>query len=118
MLITRYLFIKTNMEIREILSFYINTTNEVLEVDFRLVDDEDTDMRTAEIPLLELKDYGLKFNHEKIDIIEEMEDDFDDMLGILDDEFDEDEFSIEELVPFLNEYFTVHPEKLPSKDLF
>lgn len=105
------------MEIREIISFYINTTNEVLEVDFRLADDEDTDMRTAEIPLIELQEYGLKFNHEKLDVIEELEDDFDDMMG-LDDDFGDQEFLIEELIPFLNEYFTVHSEKLPPKDLF
>lgn len=105
------------MEIREIISYYINTTNEVLEVDFRLTDDEDTDMRTAEIPLLELQEYGLNINHEKLDIIEELEDDFEDMGG-LDDDFSDEDFSIEDLVPFLNEYFTVHPEKLPFKDLF
>lgn len=105
------------MEIREIISYYINTTNEVLEVDFKLTDDEDTDMRTAEIPLLELQEYGLNINHEKLDILEELEDDFEDMSG-LDDDFGDEDFSIEDLVPFLNEYFTVHPEKLPSKDLF
>jgi hypothetical protein len=30
------------MEIREIISFYVNTANEVLEVDFRLIEDDDT----------------------------------------------------------------------------
>jgi len=105
------------MEIREIISFYINTTNEVLEVDFRLTEDGDDEMRTDEVPLSELTEYGFKFEHEHIDI--ESEDDFDDMSGLLDEDFDIDsDINMEELLPFLNEYYTVNPDKLPDVYLF
>lgn len=110
------MLLKTNMEIKDIITYYVNTSNEVLEIDFRLVQDGDDEIRTDEVPLSELEEYGLKINHEKIETPEEIEDDFDDMMG-LDDDFDS-EIIIDDLIPFLNEYYTVHPERLPDVSLF
>jgi len=105
------------MEIREIISFFINTENEVLEVDFRLTEDSDSEVRSAEIEISELEDFGLKINH-TLDVFEEIEDDFDDMSG-LDDEFNDiDSLTDEDIMSFLNEYYTVNPNKLPPSDLF
>ena len=106
------------MEIREIISFYINTENEVLEVDFRTIDDNDNEVRTAEINLSELEEFGLQINHSMFDVFKEIEDDFEDMGGLDDDFNTEDDLSSEEILSFLNEYYTINPTKLPKSGLF
>lgn len=102
------------MEIREIISFYINTANEVLEVDFRLIEDDDSQVRTDEIELSELQDFGLKINHEHLDMMDDIMEDYED----LDDEDPVEEIDRDELLSFLTEYYTVNPDKLPEASLF
>ena len=103
------------MEIREIISFYVNTANEVLEVDFRLIEDDDSHVRTDKIELSELQDFGLKINHEHLDMMDDIMEDYDD----LDDEEEPiEELDRDELLSFLTEYYTVNPDKLPDASLF
>jgi len=103
------------MEIREIISFYVNTANEVLEVDFRLIEDDDSHVRTDEIELSELQDFGLQINHEHLDMMDDIMEDYDD----LDDEEEPiEELDRDELLSFLTEYYTVNPNKLPDISLF
>ena len=103
------------MEIREIISFYVNTANEVLEVDFRLIEDDDSHVRTDEIELSELQDFGLKINHEHLDMMDDITEDYDDLY---DDEEPIEELDRDELLSFLTEYYTVNPDKLPEDSLF
>ena len=102
------------MEIREIISFYINTANEVLEVDFRLIEDDDSQVRTDEIELSELQDFGLEINHEHLDMMEDIMEEYED----LEDEEPIEELDRDELLSFLTEYYTVNPDKLPEASLF
>jgi len=103
------------MEIREIISFYVNTANEVLEVDFRLIEDDDSHVRTDKIELSELQDFGLQINHEHLDMMDDIMEDYDD----LDDEEEPiEELDRDELLSFLTEYYTVNPNKLPDASLF
>lgn len=103
------------MEIREIISFYVNTANEVLEVDFRLIEDDDSHVRTDKIELSELQDFGLQINHEHLDMMDDIMEDYDD----LDDEEEPiEELDRDELLSFLTEYYTVNPDKLPEASLF
>ena len=102
------------MEIREIISFYINTANEVLEVDFRLIEDDDSHVRTDEIELSELQDFGLQINHEHLDMMDDIMEDYDE----LDEEELFEELDRDELLSFLTEYYTVNPDKLPDASLF
>ena len=103
------------MEIREIISFYVNTANEVLEVDFRLIDDDDSHVRTDKIELSELQDFGLQINREHLDMMDDIMEDYDD----LDDEEEPiEELDRDELLSFLTEYYTVNPDKLPEDYLF
>ena len=102
------------MEVKEIISFYINTSNEVLEVDFRLIEDDDNSVRTDEIELIELTSFGLQINHEDTHLSDE--DDFEDMDG-LDEDF-QDDLTMEEVLSFLNEYYIVNPNRLPDPSLF
>ena len=103
------------MEIREIISFYVNTANEVLEVDFRLIEDDDSHVRTDEIELSELQDFGLKINHEHLDMMDDITEDYDDLD---DDEEPIEELDRDELLSFLTEYYTVNPDELPDASLF
>jgi hypothetical protein len=103
------------MEIREIISFYVNTANEVLEVDFRLIEDDDSHVRTDKIELSELQDFGLQINHEHLDMMDDIMEDYDD----LDDEEEPiEELDRDELLSFLTEYYTVNPDELPDASLF
>ena len=103
------------MEIREIISFYVNTANEVLEVDFRLIEDDDSHVRTDKIELSELQDFGLQINHEHLDMMDDIIEDYDD----LDDEEEPiEELDRDELLSFLTEYYTVNPDELPDASLF
>jgi hypothetical protein len=98
------------MEIREIISYYVNHLANNIEVKFKLSEDEDDEIRYDEIDLKEADDFGYKLIFEDFDFYDE--DDEDDNEN-LDEDVDEDE-----LLSFLNEYYMIYPEKLPSKDLY
>jgi hypothetical protein len=102
------------MEIREIISFYVNTANEVLEVDFRLIEDDDSHVRTDKIELSELEDFGLQINHEHLDMMDDIMEDYDE----LEEEELFEELDRDELLSFLTEYYTVNPNQLPEASLF
>jgi len=100
------------MEIKEIISYYVDTENEVLEVYFRTTEDEDDIIRNDEIDLNETKDFAYYLDV-KID-------DF----GVLDEEYEEEfvdsdiVIEPEQIISFLNEYYTVFPDRLPKSELF
>ena len=100
------------MEIKEIVSYYVDTENEVLEVYFRTTEDEDDIIRNDEIDLNETKDFAYYLDV-KID-------DF----GVLDEEYEEEfvdsdiVIEPEQIISFLNEYYTVFPDRLPKSELF
>jgi hypothetical protein len=108
------------MEIKEIVNHYVNFTNDILEVSFRTIDDEDTELRNAEIPVVEIIAFGYDFIKNDSSLLEMFEDEDDG-----DDEFF-DEYSlnknesldIHDLMSFLNEYYLVYPDQLPKKELF
>jgi hypothetical protein len=105
-----------NMEIKEIVSYYVNNSNDVLEVSFRTIDDDDTELRNAEIPVVEITAFGYDFIKGDSNILESFEDDddfFDEISMIPDDELD-----LYEMTQFLNEYYSVYPNQLPKKELF
>lgn len=101
------------MEIKEIVSYYVDVQNEILEVSFRTTEDEDDYIRQDEIDLTETKDfaYSLNINLNEFDMIEE--EDSDDFYDIEDVEIND-----EEIISFLNEYYTVHSDRLPKSEIF
>jgi hypothetical protein len=106
------------MEIKEIVSYYVNNSNDVLEVSFRTIDDDDTELRNAEIPVVEITAFGYDFIKGESNILESFEDDedvdfFDEISMISDNSLDEFE-----MTQFLNEYYSVYPNQLPKKELF
>ena len=95
------------MEINEIVSYYIHEGSRRLEVSFRLMNDNDDEVRNDIINIDEAEDFGYNLIQEGFDLF--------------DDEDNEDDFdSIDEetLITYLNEYYIVNPTKLPKPELF
>jgi len=120
--IERYLYIKINklsfkdMEILEIYHYDVNEQMKSVEITFRLNIDSDDESRVASFDFSVLEDYGIEVGDKIDDIIFESED-FVDEFG--DDEFESSIFFDEdELISFLNEYFTINPKDLPEKTFF
>lgn len=105
------------MEIKEIVSYFLNPESNILEVSFRTIDDDDDVLRTDNIDYSVTEEYGF--------VLES--DDF----GFYDDEFDDEdedgqifekESKIEldeyELISFLNEYYEINPKSLPRAESY
>lgn len=105
------------MEIKELVSFYINESSQTLEVTFRTLLDSDDEIRTSQIEFSEIKNFGYDVLLNKIDefenLIDEDEIDYDDFDDMYDDEELEDE-----VISFLNEYYLINPKNLPPSEFF
>ena len=101
------------MEIKDLESFYINETSQTLDVTFRVLNDNEDEIRTDQIDLSETKTFGYEFLKDGNDDLWGDEDD--DFFGTYDEEFEMDE---EEIISFLNEYYLIYPDRLPEPQLF
>jgi len=105
------------MEIKELVSFYINESSLTLDVTFRTLLDSDDEIRTSQIEFSEIKNFGYDVLLNKIDefenLIDEDEIDYDDFDDMYDDEELEDE-----VISFLNEYYLINPKNLPPSEFF
>jgi hypothetical protein len=83
-----------------------------LEVSFRTIEDNDDVLRTDNIDYTFVQDYGF-------DLVTESFDFFDDEFEESEDgEFDKIELDEDELIIFLNEYYTINPQDLPKADFY
>ena len=99
------------MEIKEIISYFLNSDSNILEVSFKTIDDSDDVLRTDNIDYSIVGDYGFELETESFDFFdEEFEDEFIDEDKI---ELDEDE-----LIIFLNEYYTINSDALPKAEFY
>jgi len=101
------------MEIKEIVSYSVLPSANILEVAFRTIDDSDEEIRNVEIEYSEVSEYGFELETESFDLF--FDDDDEDIKNTNEDSVELDE---EELVNFLNEYFLVNPSKLPESSIF
>ena len=102
------------MEIKEIVSYFLNAESNILEIFLRTIDDEDDVLRTDNIDYSITEEYGF--------VLES------DTFGFYDSEFDEEEDLFEEdskieldedeLISFLNEYYEINPKSLPKPELY
>jgi hypothetical protein len=99
------------MEVVEIVTHYIDKTQNLINVEFRLLGDEEDEIRVDVIDLKESDDFGYTLIVEDFDLFIDDEDEDDNNL--LEDNVDEIE-----LLAFLNEYYLIYPEKVPKKDLY
>lgn len=99
------------MEVREIISSYINKESNILRVEFQLIGDEG--IRQDVIEFEYLTEFGYDDSNvmdifDSIEIDEDWDDwDSDDEEVILDDDT---------LISFLNEYYIVFPDKIPDEE--
>jgi hypothetical protein len=101
------------MEITEIVSYFINEDSNTLEVTFRTTDDSENEARVDAISLKEAKEFGYTLISESFDFFSDDDDDTED--------YDDEEFldvDEDELTNFLNEYYLVHPNRLPISEFF
>ena len=97
------------MEIKELVSYYINETSHMLEVTFKTLTDSEDEIRTDQIVLEEIETFGYNIsNNIKEDFYDDEDEEFEDMF----DDFED------EIVSFLNEYYLIYPKKLPEAQLF
>jgi hypothetical protein len=101
------------MEIKEIISYYLNGDTDIIEVSFRTIDDEEDVLRNDTIDYTIVEEYGF-------DLVTESFDFFGD-----DDDFEENVFEKEtieldedELIVFLNEYYLINPSQLPKSEFY
>lgn len=100
------------MEIKEIVSYTVLPSANILEVSFRTIEDGDDHIRNVEIEYNEVSNYGFELETESIDFFFDDDDDFEKV------DSESVELDEEELVTFLNEYFLLNPEKLPEATIF
>jgi hypothetical protein len=101
------------MEIKEIVSYELNNDTNILTVSFRTIEDNEDVLRTDHVDYNIVEEYGFILETESLDFFLDNEED---------DIFDIDENQIEldedELMSFLNEYYTVNPKSIPGAEFF
>lgn len=99
------------MEIKEIVSYFVNSDSNILEVSFRTIEDNDEVLRTDNINYSIIEEYGFELETESFDFFD---DDFE-----IDDSTDEKiELDEDELIIFLNEYYTINSHAIPSPEFY
>ena len=99
------------MEIKELVSYYINETSHMLEVTFKTLTDSEDEIRTDQIVLDEIETFGYNIlNNINENFFEDDDEEFEDMFN----DFEEED----EIISFLNEYYLIYPKKLPEAQLF
>ena len=95
------------MEIKELITFFVDKEVNILDVTFRLIDDLDDTIRQCQIDYDLAEEYGYSLTNSYLY--------FPDNENDLDmEEFDENEVDKNELINFLAEYFTINPDQLPK----
>jgi hypothetical protein len=99
------------MEISEIISHYIDKTQNLIIVEFRLIDDEIDMVREDFIEYSFFEEFGFDQENKKNNLLESYDE----------DEWENDEYDYigdeDSLVSFLNEYYIVYPKKLPKPEI-
>lgn len=101
------------MEIKEIVSYFLNEDTDILDVSFRTIEDPDDVVRVDKIDFMIVEEYGFELINDNFDFFEDDEDYDDDSYESEKIELDEDE-----LITFLNEYYLTNPDELPKAELF
>lgn len=99
------------MEIKELISYYVNTESGILEISFRTIEDDDEVLRNDSIVYSVVEDYGFQLETETLDF-------FDDEFEDYEEEGDKIELDEDELVIFLNEYYTINEHLIPKAELY
>lgn len=99
------------MEIKEVVTYYLNSDSNILEVTFRTIEDNEDTLRTDYIDYTIVDEYGYELETESFDFFDDDESDDDILLGDV-------ELDNEKLISFLNEYYLINPTSLPKSELY
>lgn len=102
------------MEIKEIISYYLNGETNMIEVSFRTIDDEEDVLRNDTIDYNIVEEYGFDLVTESFDFFGDDDDDFEPNI------YEEEtiELDEDELIVFLNEYYMINPIQLPKSEFY
>lgn len=102
-----------NMQVKDLITFYINESAKTLDVTFRLETDGEEEVRNDSILIEEVESFGYKFLNDSNNMFDEelLEEDFNN--DFYDNMVDEDE-----VISFLNEYYIINSNKLPPIEPF
>ena len=101
------------MEIKEIISYYLNGDTNIIEVSFRTIEDEEDVLRNDTIDYTIVEEYGFDLVTESFDFFGDDEDYEGGIFAEETIELDEDE-----LIVFLNEYYLINPSQLPKSEFY
>ena len=96
------------MEIKEIVEYFVNTETNILEVSFRTIDDGEDEVRVDNIDYSIVSEYGYDLETESFDFFDDEDDD---------DSYSEEEkieLDVDDLISFLNEYYTLNESSIPK----
>jgi len=98
------------MEICEVITHHIDKIQNLINVEFRLIGDDEDVIREDTIEYSFFKEFGYDETKD-FDIFDTISEEF--------DEWENDDFDYitneDDLVSFLNEYYIVYPKKLPKQ---
>ena len=100
-------------EVSEIISYYLNNDTNILEVSFRTIDDPDDVVRIDNIDFSLTEEYGFELIQDEYEFFNEDEEEDE-----INDETIEVELDNDDLITFLNEYYSSNPESLPETQIF
>ena len=112
------------MQIKDLVSFYVNESSHTLDVTFRLDSDLDDEVRTDQIGFDEIKSFGYDFLDDKIDVYknlfedETFEDEEDFNVDDFEDIFSDSEIDEQEIISFLEEYYLIYNSRLPDSEIY
>jgi hypothetical protein len=112
------------MQIKDLVSFYVNESSHTLDVTFRIDSDLDDEVRTDQIGFDEIKSFGYNFLDDKIDVYKTLFEDesFDDEEDFnadnFEDTFSESEIDEQEVISFLEEYYLIYSTRLPDTEIY
>jgi hypothetical protein len=101
------------MEIKEIVTYYVNKDTNILEVTFRTINDSDDEVRNDNLDYDLIEEYGYQLETESFDFFGAYDQEDDDFNFHEEVELDETD-----LISFLNEYYTVNSSKLPKAETY
>jgi len=98
------------MEIIEILTVYGNKSENILSVEFQVLNDEESRSDIIDYNVVEEFGYDIEMN---LDVFEDYDTDYDE-LETWDNDDNEVFIDNETLITFLNEYYIIFPDRIPE----
>ena len=107
------------MEVIEIVEYNVNPKTNILEVTFRLMDDSEDMVREDKRDYSIAEEDGSYLEDETFDFFEMgFDEDDEDLLFEEDSEVGDTLIDEDQLISFLNEYYTVNPNRLPKAEIY